>query len=164
MSTFRISADGDFYVDGNIGEFLTYTVNLPESGDYTIRARVASGVDSSFIRISSGGFDRTGIIGIPNTGDSQNFTTINVAEDVRLNQGVQQVKVEIFGEFSLDSLSVDDFLLGDVNRDGVVNFLDISRLINLLSTGDYQDEADMNGDGAVNFLDVSPFIATLSGG
>ena len=142
------TADGDFCIGATTpGEFLTYTVNVPESGDYTIRARIASDVDGAFIRISSGGIDRTGVIEIPNTGDSQNFTTVNIAEDVRLNQGVQQMKVEIFGAFSLDSLSVNDFLLGDVNRDGVVNFLDISPFISLLSTGDFQNEADMNGDG-----------------
>ena len=55
-------------------------------------------------------------------------------------------------------------LLGDVNLDGVVNFLDISPFIAFLSTSDFQAEADVNESGAVNFLDISTFIAILSGG
>ena len=53
-------------------------------------------------------------------------------------------------------------LLGDVNLDGTVNFLDISSFIALLTTGDFQMEGDVNKDGSVNFLDISPFILILS--
>ena len=157
--------EGDFYIGGtDFGEFLTYTVNVPETGFYTIRARVASGIDDTFVRFNVDGRDQSGVVPVPNTGDVENFTTMNVAEDVRLFKGVQQVKVEIFGAFTLDSFSIEDFLLGDVNTDGAVNFLDIAALISLLSTGDFQNEADMNGDGEVSFLDIGPFISALSGG
>lgn len=54
------------------------------------------------------------------------------------------------------------FALGDVDRDNTVNFLDISPFIAVLSTGDYQKEADTNEDGAVDFLDIGPFITLLS--
>ena len=54
-------------------------------------------------------------------------------------------------------------LLGDVNLDGVVNFLDISPLIGLLTTSVYQIEADTNQDRSVNFLDIAPFIDLLIG-
>ena len=53
-------------------------------------------------------------------------------------------------------------LLGDVNLDGVVDFLDISPFIVLLSTQAFQLEADINEDGTVDFLDISPFIVILS--
>ena len=55
-----------------------------------------------------------------------------------------------------------DLLLGDANLDGLVNFLDISPFIGLLSGGGFLNEADMNQDGFVNFLDISPFIVALS--
>ena len=55
--------------------------------------------------------------------------------------------------------SAESILLGDVNRDGVVSFLDIPSFISRLSTGDFLDEADIDGNGAVNFLDISSFIA-----
>ena len=55
-------------------------------------------------------------------------------------------------------------LLGDVNMDGTVNFLDITPFIALLSSGDFKAEADVDQSGVVDFLDISPFIAILSGG
>lgn len=54
-------------------------------------------------------------------------------------------------------------LLGDIDLNGFVNFLDISPFIALLSAGEFQNEADTNEDGSVNFLDIAPFIAILSG-
>ena len=59
---------------------------------------------------------------------------------------------------------VDDILLGDVNLDGMVNFLDISPFIGVLSNQGTQAEADLNQDGVVSFLDISPFIMTLTAG
>ena len=55
-----------------------------------------------------------------------------------------------------------DVLLGDVNRDGLVNFLDISPFIGVLSAQGDQAEADLNEDGSVSFLDISPFIMALA--
>ncbi len=57
----------------------------------------------------------------------------------------------------------DEFLLGDVNQDGGVNFLDIAPFILLLQNGDFLEEADTNEDGGVNFLDIGPFISLLTG-
>ena len=61
------------------------------------------------------------------------------------------------------TLTEPNVLLGDVNLDGVVNFLDISSFIGVLSAGGFQAEADCNEDGSVNFLDISVFISILSG-
>ena len=73
-------------------------------------------------------------------------------------------QVRILTESSLQFLPGDDmvFLIGDVNRDGVVNFLDISPFIGVLSSTEYQFEADINQDNVVNFLDISPFIGLLA--
>ncbi|MDB2685724.1 hypothetical protein N9Y42_00750 [Mariniblastus sp.] len=54
------------------------------------------------------------------------------------------------------------FLLGDVNRDNVVDFDDISPFINLLATDGYQVDADFNQDQSVDFDDIAPFIILLS--
>ena len=53
-------------------------------------------------------------------------------------------------------------VFGDVNMDGVLNLLDVSPFVQLLSTGVYQSEADTNLDGVVDLLDVSLFIELLS--
>ena len=60
-------------------------------------------------------------------------------------------------------ISVASSLLGDCNLDGIVNFLDISPFISILSTGDFLDQADINQDNAINFLDIAPFVSILSG-
>jgi hypothetical protein len=56
-----------------------------------------------------------------------------------------------------------NFLLGDVNLDGAVNFLDIAPFIAVLQSGGYQDEADVDQNGAVDFLDIGAFINLLLG-
>ena len=53
-------------------------------------------------------------------------------------------------------------LLGDVDRNGVVNFLDITPFIAILADSGSQFEADIDGNGIVNFLDITPFIAILT--
>ena len=53
-------------------------------------------------------------------------------------------------------------LLGDVNQDGAVNFLDISSFVAILAAGNFLCEADVNRDGGVNFLDISPFVILLT--
>ena len=53
-------------------------------------------------------------------------------------------------------------LLGDVNRDGIANFIDIAPFIGVLNALGDQVEADCNEDGTVNFFDIAPFIAILT--
>lgn len=60
------------------------------------------------------------------------------------------------------TLQVNFGLLGDVNLDGVVSFLDINPFVASLTTASYQFEADCNQDGFINFLDIAPFINILS--
>ena len=54
-------------------------------------------------------------------------------------------------------------LVGDVNLDSFVDFLDISPFIAVLSSNGFQDQADIDRNGAVDFLDIGPFIVLLSG-
>lgn len=72
----------------------------------------------------------------------------------------------LFGSGSVARLTltriVPNLLLGDVNEDGDLNFLDIAPFISILSAADYQLEADINEDRVVDFLDISPFIVLLS--
>ena len=80
------------------------------------------------------------------------------------------IDIEFIGDsvslrgFALQFTQSNSFLLGDVNRDGVVNFFDISPFIGLLSMGNFQIEADINMDLEVDFLDISPFIQLLTSG
>ena len=71
---------------------------------------------------------------------------------------------DFFDENATLTVSLESpFLLGDVNRDGVVDFFDIQPFINVLSTQTFQAEADIDESGVVNFFDIAPFIEILSG-
>ena len=61
------------------------------------------------------------------------------------------------------NLVAEPTLLGDINLDGVVNFLDIPQFVSLLTTRTFQTEADIDQSGEVNFLDISPFVELLIG-
>ncbi len=62
-----------------------------------------------------------------------------------------------------DDFKIFTHLLGDVDKNGSVDFLDISPFIDLLTSGSYQVEADCNEDNVVNFLDIAAFISLLTG-
>ncbi len=51
---------------------------------------------------------------------------------------------------------------GDLDYNGVVDFRDIPRFIDVLRNGYNEILADMNFDGVVNFSDIPPFIQRLS--
>ncbi|MDB2685892.1 hypothetical protein N9Y42_01665, partial [Mariniblastus sp.] len=53
-------------------------------------------------------------------------------------------------------------LLGDVDLNGTVDFSDISPFITILSTGNFQAEADCDESGEVDFSDIAPFIVILA--
>lgn len=50
----------------------------------------------------------------------------------------------------------------DVNRDTLVDSLDIQPFVDLLTSGGYQWEADVNFDGTVDALDIQPFVDIAS--
>ena len=53
-------------------------------------------------------------------------------------------------DFTITIPDVDVVLRGDVNLDGLVNFLDIAPFISRLTEMENQPEADVNEDGIVN--------------
>ncbi len=57
--------------------------------------------------------------------------------------------------------SEPEIILGDVNQNGFVNFLDVTPFIGFLTSGEYRAEADCNQDGVVNFLDIASFVSIL---
>jgi hypothetical protein len=56
-----------------------------------------------------------------------------------------------------------EILLGDVNRDGLVNLLDVSPFVDVVTSGACNAQSDVNQDGVTNLLDVGPFVALISG-
>ena len=79
-----------------------------------------------------------------------------------VSTGVDQVR--ILTESTMQFVPLEEKLLGDVNQDGAVDFLDIAPFIALLSSDGFSCEADIDGNGVLDFLDIAPFIALLTGG
>ena len=100
-----------------------------------------------------------------NVSQAGNVITISSAatimESVDFGAGTMNLVVDV--SYVASGIVPETELLGDVNLDGTVNFLDISPFIAILSTGEFQTEADIEQNKEVNFLDISPFIAVLSG-
>lgn len=57
----------------------------------------------------------------------------------------------------------DVLILGDVDLNGEVDFLETPPIIAVILSGKFQAEVDVNPNGVVNFLDISPFIMILNG-
>ena len=58
----------------------------------------------------------------------------------------------------------DNFILGDVNQDGILNILDVVIIVNQVLSNEYNLIADVNEDGVVNVLDVVMMVNILLGG
>ena len=71
-------------------------------------------------------------------------------------------RFNLFEDVTIAFPTPPSVVLGDVNQDGAVDFLDIAPFITLLSSSVFQAEADVNEDGDVDFLDIGPFITLLS--
>ena len=74
------------------------------------------------------------------------------------NNGLDE---EVFEEQAVAAFSAS-VLLGDVNGDGIVNFLDIPAFIAVLTGGGFLAEADIDGSGEIDFLDIPLFVDILA--
>ena len=89
-----------------------------------------------------------------------NFGAFTAFTDVPI-QAIQPDNTVLTDDFVILN-EVTVVLRGDVDRDGMVDFSDISSFISILSAGGFQEEADVNRDLMVDFEDIGPFIALLS--
>ncbi len=74
----------------------------------------------------------------------------------------------MFWEFSSDKFSnllneVDyvfnqEYIIGDINLDGVIDVLDVIFIINIAINNEYNDNADLNGDNSIDILDVVQLV------
>ena len=95
------------------GEWLSYTVEVPKSGNYDIRIRYAAVSGDSKIKISFNNEANSAIVPVPfgtnhSTGQAD-WKTFTVAQKVKLNSGVQSMRVEFLGKsgsFNLNYIEV----------------------------------------------------------
>ncbi len=87
------------------GEWLEYSVNVQTAGNYTLAARVASGVSTGSFRVEFNGLDKTGTVNINSTGGWQTWQ--DISRTVNLSAGQQVLRVQALGgDFNLNYLSL----------------------------------------------------------
>ncbi len=106
-------------------------------------------------------------MGLPGSwadGDFNNDEVVDAADLAIIEQHYAPHPVDEQLTFEEAKLTAGIVVLrGDVDSNGVVNFLDIPPFIALLTSGGFQSEADADESGAVDFLDIPRFIAILTG-
>ena len=87
------------------GEWLEYTVEVAESGVYSVTTSAASALAASDFTISFGDEAETSF-NTPNTGDWNAYRTIDANGDLTLTAGTHVLRLDITGEgaFNLDNL------------------------------------------------------------
>jgi len=120
---------------------------LADNGGPTLTHRLLSG--SPAVDAGNPNYDQSGPDGFIGTPD-------DIVNDQR---GATRI---LDGRVDIGAVEDTAILVGDVNLDGAVNFLDILPFISRQAGVEFQEEADINLDGFVNFLDIVPFIRLLT--
>jgi hypothetical protein len=71
------------------------------------------------------------------------------------------------GETVNGTIELSNYHPADVNRDGVINVVDVQRCVNLIlatATETYPGEGDANLDGLINVVDVQTIVNCILGG
>lgn len=95
------------------GEWLEYTVNVTEHGDYDIAFRVSTPYDNKLFHLEQNGVDITGPVAVPNTGGFQNWQSV-VVRNIHLHEGIGELRV-FFETSDINFDYVDFTLSGDVH-------------------------------------------------
>ena len=87
------------------------------------------------------------------SGEPQVYLQFRIESDGYVTgDGIYIDNIRVFG------YNATDFVLGDVNNDGVINVIDIVNIVNIILGANITDEdllvADMNSDSDINILDI----------
>ena len=86
-------SSGGYYLGwARVGEWVRYTVNVAETRDYTLHARLANVGSGATFRVEVDGTDRTGALAVPNTGGWDVWQTLSV-RGIPLTQGSHVIRV-----------------------------------------------------------------------
>ena len=169
---FDLIGDGNESSDLNPGEALTFTFD--QDVQFTSIELEAVQADDRFDVLIDGVAmlettgdaefldDLGGLAGFTITAGSEiTFAVDGILNAMSTELPSTSIRIETF---TVEVIESDDGH-ADVNLDGIVNFLDISPFIIVLTSGGspaQESQADCNGDGTVSFLDISPFIVALT--
>ncbi|GJM25823.1 MAG: hypothetical protein DHS20C16_22380 [Phycisphaerae bacterium] len=166
----EVSNEGGF----NVGwmcpnEWLEYTVNVAQAGNYRIETRVASDQNGGEFRLEFNGVDKTGQVTTPGTGGWQNWTSVFAT--VSLDAGEQIMRFangSSPGEFNLGYFDFEQLSPADLDLDGDVDVGDHQMFTSCLagpdttlppggcSTSNFE-AADLDNDSDVDLQDAVEF-------
>ena len=138
--------DGVGWTDGGSADQVYTSASLVQAGTPEAATRIVGDSQTESLNSWFNGE-------IAGTSDSVNygFGSSNLPANAEITPGAEN-----FG-------AVDRaFELGDVNRDGLVDFSDIGPFISILASDGFSEEADADQDGVVSFFDISLFISLLA--
>lgn len=158
ISVLLNDGDGTFAIASNVNVPNAFYVTAADlNGDQSLDLAVTNTTNGLTTLINNG--DGTFVTGaVFQTGL---LLQVVAVADVNNSPDVDLIVVDAFPTGSVTVLS--PCRLGDVNRDGRVNLLDIGPFIAVLSSGGFQEEADTDPNGIINLADINPFIAILNG-
>ncbi len=152
------SEGGYMLTDIEEGEWLTYTLNVPEFSIYDIKIRYAALRAGGKIKFSFGGDDKTAEVPVPfGEGYSTGLTDwkdLTVGSEVFLNRGVQSMKISISGasnSFVLNNILIEksDFQACDEGMPAV-------ELPSRSIPGNYYSYYEGGWDTLPDFNDITP--------
>jgi hypothetical protein len=92
-----VSSNNYALTDLDNGEWFTYTVYVPETGNYKINVDYAAASGNGAIKFAFDGTDATSTVTLPSTGGASIWGGSTVASSVALAKGVQAMRVFIAG-------------------------------------------------------------------
>ena len=152
---------------------------LTEDTEFLVEAIIGDNNDSNFvlaIREASGEFFSLSIPAADLADDGQAIVGFNnlifngdVTDGIPNSEIIEVSLQSPFASgnavdvvFQRVTIVAAEFILGDCDQDGDVDFADIPAFIQILQSGSFLDEADCNRDGVVDFSDIPVFIAILA--
>ncbi|WP_083415791.1 CBM96 family carbohydrate-binding protein [Algibacter lectus] len=162
-----IATGGYNLTDIEAGEWLTYTVSVPETAIYSISIKYAASQAGGAVKFSFGGEEKTieqaVPFGAPHSEGDSDWKDYVIAEDIQLEKGVQSLKIYFSGvsnAFKLDNFTLTE--TGIVKQDQTIQFFTISN--KLLDGDDFDPEATATSDLSVSYSSSNTSVATIVDG
>ncbi|MGG4484037.1 DUF7594 domain-containing protein [Paenibacillus illinoisensis] len=108
----EISTGGYALTDLDDGEWFTYTVYVPETGNYDIGMNYAAANENGAIKFAFDGTDVMTAAVLPSTGGETTWSNYTLASGVVLTKGVQAMRVYVSG--TTDGLRLDNILISQL--------------------------------------------------
>jgi hypothetical protein len=162
-----ISGGGNNLTSIESGEWLTYTVSVPETALYSISIKYAASKAGGTIKFNVAGVDKTGDLTVPfgegNSNGDSDWKDYTISNDVVLNKGVQSIKISFSGvseAFKLDNFTFTK--TGIVKQDQSIQFSTIPNIT--VGSADLDLGATASSGLVISYSSSNTAVATIVNG